>query len=81
MRKMMGMGIMTAAIQPRRVDAHCTPMFPNICVVKSGKEAPTRDRSIMFAANAEAALYVPVSKSIYDGVNGQSGCLQFAIGV
>lgn len=35
----------------------------------------------MLAANAEAALYVPVSKSIYDGVNGQSGCLQFAIGV
>lgn len=58
MRNTMGMGIMAAAIQPSRVDAHCTPMFPNICVVNNGKQAPTRDRSIMFAANADAALQI-----------------------
>lgn len=32
-------------------------MFSNICFEKSGKHAPTRDRSIVLAAKAEAALH------------------------
>lgn len=50
------MGIMITARQPRRVEAHCTPRFSNICLEKRGNPAATAERSMMFAATAEAAL-------------------------
>ena len=56
MRNAMGIGIIRAAIHPSSVPAHCTPRFSNICLEKSGKQAPTRDRSIVLAAKADAAL-------------------------
>lgn len=51
-----GIGIMITAKQPSRVDAHCTPRFPNICLEKSGNPAAIAERSIIFAATADAAL-------------------------
>ena len=50
------MGIMTAAMQPSRVPAHCMPRFENIWRVNKGKPAAITDRSMMLAATAEAAL-------------------------
>jgi hypothetical protein len=47
---------MIAARQPNKVQAHCTPMPLNICLVKRGKPAATDDRRMMFAATADAAL-------------------------
>ena len=54
-----GIGIMTAARQPRRVQAHCTPMFSNICREKSGNPAATEERIMMLAATVDAALFQP----------------------
>lgn len=47
---------MITARQPSRVQAHCTPRFSNICLEKSGNPAAIAERSIMFAATADAAL-------------------------
>jgi len=52
------MGTRIAAIHPSKVPAHWTPRFSNICVAKRGKTAPTQDRIMVFAAKAEAALYI-----------------------
>jgi hypothetical protein len=57
-RNSTGIGTMTAAIQPRSVPAHWIPRLLNIWRVKSGKQAPTMERIIVFAAKAEAALIV-----------------------
>lgn len=57
MRKAIGMGIISAAMHPSNVAAHCTPMFSNIWVAKRGKAAPTVERTIMLAAKADAALH------------------------
>lgn len=51
-----GIGTIIAARQPRRVPAHCTPRFRNICLEKRGNAAPTVDRMIVFAAKTDAAL-------------------------
>lgn len=53
-----GMGTKAAAKQPSRVLAHCTPIFENICRVKSGKLDAKADRRMMLAATADAALYI-----------------------
>ena len=63
------MGIIIAAKQPSKVQAHWTPMFSNICVEKSGNPAAIDERSMMLAATVDAALlhcgqllsYVPES--------------------
>ena len=47
---------MIAAKQPSKVQAHCTPMFSNICLVNSGNPAATDERSMMLAATVDAAL-------------------------
>lgn len=57
-RNAIGIGIIKAAIHPSSVPAHWTPRFLNICLENSGKQAPTRDRSIVLAAKADAALVV-----------------------
>lgn len=57
-RKKNGMGTKTAAKQPSRVLAHCTPIFENICRVKRGKLEAKADRRMMLAATADAALYI-----------------------
>ena len=44
------------AKQPSKVLAHCTPMFLNICLEKSGNPAATDERRMMLAATVDAAL-------------------------
>lgn len=68
-----GIGTMITARQPRRVAAHCTPRFINICFENSGKAAPTADRIIVLAAKTEAALssYVLATGFISPGQNSQ----------
>ena len=44
-------------MSPMRVDAQLIPSLVYICTVKSGKAAPTAERSIVLAAKAEA-LYM-----------------------
>jgi hypothetical protein len=51
-----GIGTMMSARQPSNVPAHCTPRLTNICFEKRGKEAPTADRIMVFAAKTDAAL-------------------------
>ena len=55
--KIIGIGIMATAKQPRSVPAHCTPRFSNIWAENNGKPAATAERSMMLAATVEAALY------------------------
>ena len=50
-----GIGASTSAMNPMSVLAHCTPIPWYICVVKSGKAAPTAERAIVLAASADAA--------------------------
>lgn len=51
-----GIGTIIAPRHPSSVPAHWMPRLLNICRVNSGKHAPTMDRIIVLAANAEAAL-------------------------
>jgi hypothetical protein len=51
-----GIGTIMRARQPKRVPAHWTPRFWNICFVKRGNAAATEDRMIVLAAKTDAAL-------------------------
>ena len=51
-----GIGIITTAKHPSKVQAHCTPMFSNICLEKSGNPAATDERSMMLPATVDVAL-------------------------
>ena len=50
-----GIGIITSAMHPRRVDAHRGFSFSYICVANSGKPAPKRERTTVEADIALAA--------------------------
>lgn len=51
-----GIGTIMVAKQPNNVPAHWLPRLLNICRVNSGKLPPTKDRIIVLAAKADAAL-------------------------
>ena len=53
--KTIGIGIITKAIQPMRVEAHLGLRASYICVANKGNAAPKMLRKIVFAAKAEAA--------------------------
>lgn len=49
-----GIGNINKAIPPMRVDAQLTPIPSYICLVNRGNAAPTAERTIVLAANADA---------------------------
>lgn len=51
-----GIGTITAAMQPSIVPAHCTPRFSIICRENKGNAHPTAERRMVLAAIVEAAL-------------------------
>jgi hypothetical protein len=56
--RMKGIGIMTNAMNPSNVDAHCGFSFSYICVANNGNAAPARLRKTVLDARAEAATKV-----------------------
>ena len=50
-----GMGTMTSAMKPMRVEAHRGFSASYICVAKRGNAAPNAERATVFAARADAA--------------------------
>jgi hypothetical protein len=56
-----GIGIMTSAMKPSNVEAHCGFNLSYICVANNGKAAPARLRQTVLEARADAATKVYAS--------------------
>jgi hypothetical protein len=63
-KNQIGTGISRTAIQPSRVEAYSIPIPLNICCAKRGNTAPQRERRKVFAAIAEAANCMSVSRML-----------------